>query len=150
MRDPIPDRNDRVRHKDKQNEDHAREPSPDRSSNEQYTQRAECVRNNDSVKWKQGQFKHYQGKSGNSEQVYQQGYDYQYDGKQDYYSGSQGQGRYGAYGNQQSSNWNYNHNKYWNQQDGNKQEEFQKDRRPRNRVMKCTINYMTYVTCDSV
>jgi hypothetical protein len=66
------------------------------------------------------QSKHYQGNSGNSEQVYQQGYDNQYDGKQDYYSGSQGQGRYGAYGNQQSSNWNYNHNKYWNQQDGNK------------------------------
>ena len=86
------------------------------------------------MKWKQGQSKHYQGKSGNSEQVYQQSYDYQYDGKQDYYSGSQGQGRYGAYGNQQSFNWDYDHNKYRNQQDGNKQNEFKKHRRPRNRV----------------
>jgi hypothetical protein len=43
MRDPSPDRNDRVRHTDKQNEDHTREPSPDRSSNEQYIQRAEYI-----------------------------------------------------------------------------------------------------------
>jgi hypothetical protein len=35
------------------------------------------------MKWKQGQSKHYQGNSGNSEQVYQQGYDNQYDGKID-------------------------------------------------------------------
>ena len=141
MRDPIPDRNDRVRHKDKQNEDHAREPSPDRSSNEQYIQRAECVRNNDSMNWKQGQSKHYQGNSGNSEQVYQQGYDNQYDGKRDYYS--QSQGRHGTYGGKQSSNWNYKqdkHNKDRKQQepygycDDSKHEEFPKDRRPSNRV----------------
>jgi hypothetical protein len=73
------------------------------SSNEQYTQRAECRKNDESMNWKQSQSQHYQENSGNSEQVYQQGYDNQYDGKRDYYS--QSQGRHGTYGGQQSSNW---------------------------------------------
>ena len=144
MRDANPDRNDRARPTDKQYEDHARDQSPDRSSNEQYQyiQGAECGTNNKSMNWNQSQSQHYQGNCGKSDQGYQQGYDNQFDGKQDYYNytGSQGQGGYGAYGNQQSSNLNYRHNKNWNQQeqhgywDGNKQKEFPKDRRPRNRV----------------
>lgn len=143
IRDSSPDRNDRARHKDKQYEDHARDQSPDRSSNEKYTQGAECGTNNKSINWNQSQSQHYQGNHENSGQGYQQGYEYQFDRKRDYhrdYSGSQGQGRYGAHGNQQSSNWNYKHNKDWNQQeqygywDGNKQKEFQKDRRSRNWV----------------
>jgi hypothetical protein len=137
MRYASPDRNDRARPKDKQYEDHARDQSPDRSSNEQYIQGAECGTNNKSMNWNQSQSQHYQGNRGKSDQGYQQGY-----GKQGYhnYTGSQGQGRYGAYGNQQSSNLNYRHNKNWNQQeqhgywDGNEQKEFPKDRRPRNRV----------------
>jgi hypothetical protein len=144
MKDSSPDRNDRARPTDKQYEDHARDQSPDRSSNEQYQyiQGAECGTNNKSMNWNQSQSQHYQGNCGKSDQGYQQGYDNQFDGKQDYYNytGSQGQGGYGAYGNQQSSNLNYRHNKNWNQQeqhgywDGNKQKEFPKDRRPRNRV----------------
>jgi hypothetical protein len=94
------------------------------------------------MNWNQSQSQHYQGNCGKSDQGYQQGYDNQFDGKQDYYNytGSQGQGGYGAYGNQQSSNWDYKHNKNWNQQepygywDDSKHEEFPKDRRPRNRV----------------
>lgn len=138
IRDSSPDRNDRARHKDKQNEDHARDPSPDRSSNVQYTQGAEGGRN-ESMNWNQSQ---QQGNSGNSEKVYQQGYDNKYDGKRDYYS--QGQGRYGAYGGQQCYNRGnseqYAHNNHWNQPefygnwDGTRQKEFPKDRRPRNRV----------------
>lgn len=144
MRDSSQDRNDRARHKDKQHENHARDQSPDRSSNEQYTQSqpqgAECGRNNNYMNWKQSNSQHYQGNSGNREQVYQQGYDIPYDGKRDYYS--QGQGRHGTYGGQQYYNYSKQdeHNKYYYQQepygyyDDGRQKEFPKDRRPRYRV----------------
>ena len=139
-RDSSPDRSDRARHKDKQYEDHARDQSPDRSSSQPYIQGAECGTNK-SINRNPNQSQNYQGNRGNSDQGYQPGYDNQSNGKQDYFAGSQGQGWHGAYGNRQSSNWNYTHNKYWKQQeqygywDDNKQKEFPKDSwRPRNRV----------------